>query len=99
MYYPSVVYRYSVGQTSYEGERIVFGNRYKSGLEFTPQDVVETYPKYAQVMVHYCPSDPTRSVLEPGADQRTKVMIALGAVMMVAGVLGVLSAVGCCLPF
>jgi hypothetical protein len=56
-------YRYEVGGTSYEGDRVQFGP-----ARVTARELIETlatkYPPGAHVNVHYDPNDPSIAVLE-----------------------------------
>jgi hypothetical protein len=56
-------YRYEVGGTSYEGDRVQFGP-----ARVTARELIETlaakYPPGAQVDIHYDPNDPSTAVLE-----------------------------------
>ena len=60
-----VVYRYEVGQSSYSGDRVSIG-LFGQGSAGKPAKVVRRYPLGKSVHVHANPSQPRRSVLEPG---------------------------------
>ena len=83
-----VSYTYSV-----EG-RPMFGNRVRaSDGEFSVSDgakqIIDGLAIGQQVDVHYDPSDPTRSLLQPGAGIQEHVLLVVPVVMLLIGAIGV----------
>jgi len=80
---PKVTYSYVIGDKSYAGHRITMTtNAYD---EAQARRVVDKLPDW--VDVHYNPSDPSDSVLEPSA-------LGLSIVLLIGGVIGLLIGAG-----
>jgi len=60
LYYPSVVYRYTVGGTEYHGSHLGYTGRHFSSLSHNP------WKQGQQVKVSYDPQRPSHALLEPG---------------------------------
>lgn len=84
-YVPEVQYEYQVEGARYEGDRIAFGST-RERSRFRAQDVVDRYPIASDVNVHYDPSNPSNSVLEPGADLVLSIMPWGGLLFLLAGI-------------
>jgi hypothetical protein len=82
-YEPLVQYQYSLIGQRYVGTRLSFGHM--SYDYRTASKKIAAYIPGAQVTVHYDPTDPSQSVLEPKA-AGGMVMIILGALFMVIGI-------------
>src|ERR1017187_4244994 len=61
-YWPTIDYRYSVGGTTFEGDRVSFRSSYSRS---EAEAAVARYSAGSAVTVWYRPGDPRRSVLEP----------------------------------
>lgn len=70
LYHASIVYKYKVNGTEYEGKRIKFGE-----LEGTAPDdsqmLLNQYRNNEAVSVYYRPGSPDEAVLEPGLHRNT----------------------------
>ena len=75
-YHADVSYQYAVHGIPYVRDRIVFG-QYGSTDKSIAAAWVQKYPLGASVQVSYAPSDPSRSVLEPGVLPMTWVFAAI----------------------
>ncbi len=76
-YGPSVHYEYRVDGVTYTGSKVAF--TVKGEGERESRAVATRYPEQGPVRVHYDPSDPSFSVLEPGWDWRNAIPVAVGA--------------------
>ena len=67
-YFPTVLFRYAVNGSTYEGYEIKFG-----GYSFTEHDaalkILSRYPVGQRVDVYYQPDQHQKSVLEPGLSE------------------------------
>ncbi len=82
-------YRYEVGGTSYEGDRVQFGPARVAERELIER--LETkYPPGAQVNVHYDPNDPSTAVLETSDEMaqqnRWRIWFFFGGPFLLSGV-------------
>ena len=82
-YEPLVQYQYSLIGQRYVGTRLSFGHM--SYDYRTAAKKIAAYVPGAQVTVHYDPTDPSQSVLEPKA-AGGMVIIILGTLFMVIGI-------------
>lgn len=64
-YRAKVSYVFKVSQSEYKGSRVSYGNIVNKKYA---NKVVEKYPQGEIVKVYYSPTDPSDSVLEPGAN-------------------------------
>lgn len=64
-YHPSITYAYVVGNTSYTGNTYRFGDTFYWKRE-TAEAAVRAYAPVSTALISYDPSNPERSVLEPG---------------------------------
>ncbi len=60
----SIEYQYLVGNRTYTGDRVVFGDYSSSGGGHA-RELVEKYPAGARVEVRYNPEDPGDAILDP----------------------------------
>ncbi len=65
LYRPEVVYQYTVGGVSYQGDRIAFGARVYATTDLFARRPVADYPVGDAVTVHYNPVNAAEAVLEP----------------------------------
>ncbi len=91
MYSVDVAYDYAVAGEAFSGERVWFGDDFRSSSITTWRRLVDRYPVGTAVQVHYDPADPGDSVLEPGATWSGSVIYLIGLGMLVVGGLILLS--------
>ena len=77
-------YRYRVGDRTYVGARISFGD-HDSGDADAVSGTVDAFPVGATVAVAYDPHDPARSVLRPGDVGSNPAVMAFGSVLAGGG--------------
>lgn len=83
-FFPVLHYRYSINDTSYEGETLSFGA--PSVSKDLADDKLKTYPVGGSVQVHYDPKNPEKSCLEPGgAKESSEWMTLISVGMMLVG--------------
>lgn len=85
-YYPSVQYRYHIGDRQHTSYRIAFGN-VSGGLQKFAQKVVARYPSGQKVTVYYNPDEPQYAILETGFTWNSLFIFLGGIVFFAAGVL------------
>lgn len=92
--YARVRYRYRVAEKTYTGARVSFREGPTlPGLPAEPPEVaVRRYPSGKIVQVHYDPSSPDRSVLEPGAGPAAYLPLAAGGLFFVLGLVAGMAA-------
>lgn len=95
MYTADIGYTYDLDGRSFEGERVWFGDDYRSSNAAEFRRVVAAYPVDRQVRVHYDPAAPEASVLEPGATWSGSLLYFAGLGTLALGGILVLS---CILP-
>ncbi|MEW6664614.1 MAG: leucine-rich repeat domain-containing protein [Thermodesulfobacteriota bacterium] len=87
--YPKVVYEYRVGERRITGDRVFFGH--SAGLGRPPADmVIRKYRPGTAIEVYYDPKDPERSVLEPGCNETSYIILVAGLFFLLLGGVGVL---------
>jgi len=91
IYYPKVIYQYSVQGTSYSGDRIEYGTLGKDNRAHAKR-IVDNYPKGKNVRVYYMPRQVTESVLEPGITLSTWFRMGFGFAFFSFGMLVLYSA-------
>ncbi len=64
-FWPKVRYRYGVAGQTYTSENLVFGN-IGCGPEAAAYLITQHFPLHANVLVHFNPDDPAKSVLMVG---------------------------------
>lgn len=82
---PKVSYSYQIEGKSYTGDRLDFAARAYLSEEKAKQRI-QPYQPGTQATVHYDPSDPSKSVLEPTASGNGLVIV-MGIAMILAGIL------------
>jgi len=83
-YRTEVLYRYSVEGKTYTGHRISFPGP-GFGASGYAQSIANRYPKAKEVSVHYKPDKPGKSILEPGADWTSYLLLGGGVVFLLGG--------------
>ena len=86
IYYPKVIYQYSVQGTSYSGDRIEYGTLGRGNPEHSER-IIDNYPKGKNVRVYYMPRQVTESVLEPGITLSTWFRMGFGFAFFSFGML------------
>jgi Protein of unknown function (DUF3592) len=90
---PTVEYTYDVDRKSYSGDNIAY-KVFSSLTRPAAEKILEKYPIGATVDVHYNPSNPSQSVLEPSMQQPMTLLVLgliflpIGLLMMMVGGLG-----------
>lgn len=87
-YRPIVVYEFSVSGQTYSSQAVSFGD-YGSSDPSHARSIVGKYPAGAAVTVYYSPTNPQRSVLEPGVTWMNLVYALFGLPCFLFGVAGV----------
>lgn len=67
-YRSKITYRYLIDEHEFTSSRIRIGPERLSGSQKFPQKVIAKYPAGTRVRAWYSPKDPSRSVLERGAN-------------------------------
>jgi hypothetical protein len=83
-YKPGVEYSYSVEGKQYSGEDMVIGPT--GTLPWLAKKEAEQYPVGSRVQVYYNPEDHSEAVLKPGVTKSINGTIAVGVVIVVAGI-------------
>jgi Protein of unknown function (DUF3592) len=84
-YHADILYEYNVAGVPHSGNRVAYGD-YGSSSPSHAQAIVNRYVVNRQVTVHYMPSDPDESLLEPGIQLQAVVIPAFGLIFFVSGV-------------
>jgi hypothetical protein len=82
---PTVEYAYDIANKSYLGKSIAH-KVFSSLTRVQAQTILDKYPLSTTVAVHYMPSDPSQSVLEPGVQQSLTLLI-MGVIFLPIGLL------------
>jgi hypothetical protein len=82
IFVPRIVYRYSAGGNSYDGDDI--GGTWSSNTPATAETYVARFPLDATVAVWFNPGNPTESTLSPGAGTTRIVLWAIAALLAAA---------------
>ena len=85
-YSADVLYSYSVEGKTYKGYRISFPDP-GSGSSSHAHNIVDRYPKGKEVLVHYRPDKPSKSVLEAGTNWISYLLPGGGLVFLLGGVI------------
>lgn len=85
-YQPVVRYRYRVGGTDFDGQRVALGE-YATAARADAEAVVQRYAVGRRVPVHYRPDAPATAVLEVGSHGLPWLYTAIGLVFMGVGLL------------
>ena len=83
-FHANIRYRFSANNKSFTGTRVSFGD-HDANYRSYADDLVQRYPKDGEVTVYYNPANPEQSVLEPGVQPQTWVIIIVGVVLLAAG--------------
>lgn len=99
LFYPAIRYRYRIGEHSYDGDRVSFGGPFEASWRSPAEHVVERYREGKAVKVRFSPTDPSVSVLEPGARWYVYLVILMGAIFLAIGLRRLMDVFGWSLPF
>ena len=83
-----VRYRYEMGGTQYEAERVSYGSLAVLGWRRIAERVHAKYPLGKRVNVHVCPTNPALAVLEAGPSTFMYSYIVIGAGLFAIGLHG-----------
>jgi len=86
MYKASIRYRYEVSGKVYEGQRIDFGPTFASSWATPAASAIVAYPAGKVVDVRVSPSEPSLSVLVPGAKWELYALLFVGAAFSAIGI-------------
>jgi len=90
-YRARVIYEYAVDGTTYNGERVAYGES-ATGNSSDAEMITEKYPKGKRVLAYHRPDSHEESVLEPGQTGLPWFFLWLGLVFLFIGiVLGIFS--------
>ena len=90
-YEPHVTYEYEVGGQTYRGNTMAFYDMEKISRH-DADEIAERYAPETVVRVHYSPSAPDDSVLEPGLSIRQLKKPVVGVLFLVLGIIGTVQA-------
>lgn len=85
-YAPDIVYRYDVGDTKYTGRGVFLSDTGFARLK-KAREVIDRYPRTAEVAVHYNPRRPRQSCLEPVYRDHRTIGIAILLLVIAGGAL------------
>ena len=83
-YHAEVMYNFTVGGTTFSGNRVAFGD-YDSSNPSHARGIVNRYPQGKAVTVFYSKDKPDVCVLEPGMKGQAWFMPAFGSIFFVVG--------------
>jgi len=86
LYSASIRYQYEVDGKQHEGRRVAFGPTAASSRKSLAQAETVAHPLGEVVEVRFCPSQPSLSVLTPGANWDGYAACALGAIFAGIGI-------------
>jgi len=86
MYETSIRYRYEVAGREYEGQRLRFGPTSANSWKSPGAALAAAYPVGKVVEVRVCPSQPSLSVLVPGATWELYALSVVGALFSAIGI-------------
>lgn len=86
-----VEYEYDLDGRTLVGSRVWIGDGYSSSPGTEHRDAVNRYPVGREVQVYYEPEDPDESVLEPGPNWSSLLLVLLGLVFLSIGSLVLLA--------
>ncbi len=75
-YFPKIEYAYTVDGVNYTGSKVSF--KTTSPSRASAEEIVQAHPAQSRCAIAYDPSDPTRSVLVPGADWMSVIPVGIG---------------------
>jgi len=85
-YHAEIGYEFSVDGTTYNGDRVAYGD-YGSSSPSHARRIVNRYPKGKSVTVYYMPRNPEECLLEPGLKGQSWFLPGLGLVFFAFGTL------------
>jgi len=83
-YHAEILYEYSVDDTTFDGNRVAYGD-YGSSSPSHARRVVNRYPVGKTVMVHYMSDNPEESLLEPGIQLQSWFLPGFGLLFFTVG--------------
>lgn len=89
MYSAKVKYQYSINGITYFSEKISMG-KFSTSSRNQAQKIADKYPPGKEVVVYYNPDNPDEAVLEPDETIYVLIVFILGALVLLAGVRGVM---------
>lgn len=89
-YGATVNYRYTVNDQSYNGDKVSLTD-YSSSSRGRAEDIVERYEEEDIVTVYYDPYDPSKAVLETGANWVQYLLMGMGCCFSIVPLFGLLS--------
>jgi hypothetical protein len=75
-------YRYSIDGREFTSSRVRIGGQILSGSPGSPNKQMSAYPPGKKIRVHYCPTNPSLSVLEPGPHFPDLLLLVLESVIV-----------------
>jgi hypothetical protein len=86
---PNVTYEYHVNGSALQGDRVSYASRgyWRFG---SAAKIAHSFPVGSEVVVHYDPESPSRSVLRTGVDKRPVIALFGCALFLVSGLLSML---------
>lgn len=88
-YSANIKYRFQIEETTFQGDRISFGD-YGSSDSSHADNIVAKYPRGKKATISYMPSDPEVCVLELGLKGLYWLFLLMGLVFFTIGILSVL---------
>jgi len=80
---PRIRYRYSIHGVAFSGSALSFARREPSFRDRTGAEyVLLSYPTGSELKVHYNPSNPEESVVNPGLSDEQRVLVWMSCVLM-----------------
>lgn len=92
-YGATIQYSYEVGGTTFQSNRRTF-TEVKTSSRRRVAQILERYPQGSAVSVYYDPNDPSNCVLETGVGWSGYLFLALGGIIFLAGLAGLLGLFG-----
>ncbi len=86
MYEASIRYHYEAGGKEYESQRIEFGPTFATSWRTPAASGVALYPAGKVIDVRVCPSQPSLSVLVPGAKWELYALLFVGGAFSALGI-------------
>ena len=83
-YHAEILYEFSVEGTTFNGDRVAFGD-YGSSNPSHARRIVNRYPTGKSVSVHYMPGNPEECLLEPGIKAQSWFLPAFGLIFFTVG--------------
>lgn len=83
-YHAEILYEFSVNETTYNGNRVAFGD-YGSSNPAHARRIVNAYPQGKRVAVYFMPDDPETCLLEPGIKMQSWFLAGFGLIFLIVG--------------